>query len=333
MTTTDAAAATLLPTPRRRRRPHAAKSWINKIVGAVVVLWAAATATFLLQALAPGDRATLLLNLASGQSRQRTPEEVAPVNEKFGFTDPLARQYLHYLGGILRGDLGTSYQLQRPVAAVILDQIAPTLALTVTALVAAWLIVIAATVLSAGRPGPLGGLSSLAETVAAGVPHYWLGIILLVVFAINLGWFPVEGGDSLKGLVLPALTLAIPLAGFLGQVTRAEFTRALEQPHVLSARARGLGDTATRFRHVLRHSLIPALSISGWAMGALFGGAVITETIFARAGIGQTLVTAAQSRDAPLVSGIVIVIAAVYVIANLVVDVVYTVVDPRISTS
>ncbi|MFE3279940.1 ABC transporter permease [Nocardia sp. NPDC059239] len=315
---------------RGRRRPRTVGRWLGKLAGAVVVLWAAATVTFLLQALAPGDRATLLLNLAQGQSQQRTPAEVAPVNAKYGFTDPLASQYVRYLDGLVHGDLGMSYQLQQPVTAVILDQITPTLALTATALVAAWLIVIVVTVFSAGRRGRFGGLVGVAETVAAALPDYWLGVIVLVVFAIDLGWFPVESGDSLRGVVLPALTLAIPLAGYLGQVTRVEFARALDQPHVLSARARGLGDTATRFRHVLRHSLIPAISISGWAMGGLFGGAVIIETIFARAGIGQTLVTATESRDAPLVSGIVIVIAAVYVVANLLVDAVYTLVDPRI---
>ncbi|WP_024804308.1 ABC transporter permease [Nocardia sp. BMG51109] len=318
-----------------RRRPgrRTATAWAGRIAGAALVLWAAATTTFLLQALAPGDRATLLLNLAAGQSRDRTPDELAPVNAKYGFTDPLGQQYLDYLGGLLRGDLGTSYQLQEPVLSVILDQIAPTLVLTATALALAWLIVITATMLGAGRRGPLAGPANLLETVAAGLPHYWLGVILLVVFAIELSWFPVESGSGPRGLVLPALTLAVPLSGFLGQVTRAEFARALDQPHVLSARARGLGDTATRFRHVLRHSLIPALSISGWAMGALFGGAVIAETVFARAGIGQTLVAAAESRDVPLVSGIVVAIATVYVLANLVVDFLYTVVDPRISAA
>lgn len=330
-TTATVAASALRPPSRRRWRPRSPRAWVAKIVGAVAVLWAGASATFLMQALAPGDRATLLLNLASGVARERTPEEVAPINEKYGFTDPLGRQYLHYLGGLLRGDLGISYQLQKPVATVISDQIMPTIALTTAALLLAWLIVITVTVLSAGKRGALAGLIGLAQTVAATVPDYWLGLILLVVFAINFGWFPVDSGTGLRGLVLPALALAIPLAGFLGQITRTEFIRALEQPHILSARARGLNDTATRWRHVLRHSLIPAISVSGWAMGALFGGAVIIETIFGRAGIGQTLVNAAESRDAPLVSGIVITIAAVYVVANLLVDLAYTLVDPRIS--
>ncbi|NKY51812.1 ABC transporter permease [Nocardia vermiculata] len=319
--------------PATTRPRHLARTWIGKIAGALLVLWAAASITFALQTLTPGDRATLLLNLGAGQSRERTPQELAPVNAEYGFTDPLWQQYTRYLRGLLHGDLGTSYQLQQPVLAIITDQIGPTLILTAAALTLAWLLVITLTTLTAGAGRLRSAVGTTIETVTAGLPHYWIGILLLVIFAINLGWFPVESGSGVRGLVLPAVTLAVPLAGFLAQVTRDEFTTALTQPFVLSVRARGIGDLTVRFRHVLRHSLIPALSVSGWAMGALFGGAVIAETVFARAGIGQTLVSAAQARDVPLVSGIVLIIAAIYVLANLVVDALYTIVDPRISTS
>ncbi|MGW0039271.1 ABC transporter permease [Gordonia sp. NPDC003376] len=312
------------------RPSRTAVRWAGKIGSAVFVLWAAATITFLLQVYAPGDRATLLLNLSSGQSRERTPEELAPVNAQYGFDKTVWRQYLDYLGGLLHGDLGVSYQLQQPVSQVIADQIGPTLILTVSALVVAWLLVLFLTTLTAGRRGPWGAIGSVVETVSAGLPQYWIGSILLVVFAINLGWFPVESGTGAWGLVLPVLTLAIPLAGFLGQIARDEFARALEQPFVLTARSRGLDDLSVRARHVLRHSVIPAVTVSGWAMGALLSGAVIAETVFARAGIGQTLVTAASSRDVPLVSGIVIFVAFIYTIANLLVDALYTKIDPRI---
>ncbi len=314
----------------RRWSPRKTHRWLAKIGSAVFVLWAAASITFLLQVLAPGDRATLLLNLSSGISRERTSDETAPVNAEYGFTDSIWQQYLHYLGGLLRGDLGTSYQLQQPVSEIIGAQIGPTLRLTLSALVVAWILVLFLTTLTAGRRGPWGAVGSLIETISAGLPQYWIGSILLVVFAIGLGWFPVESGTGLHGLVLPVLTLAIPLAGFLGQVARDEFARALDQPFVLTARSRGLGDLAVRFRHVLRHSVIPAVTVSGWAMGALLSGAVIAETVFARAGIGQTLVAAASARDVPLVSGIVVFVAFIYTIANLAVDALYTVIDPRI---
>lgn len=304
--------------------------WLAKAASAIIVLFVAASITFLLQTFAPGDRATLLLNLTEGTAKERTPEELAPVNAAHGFDDSVWKQYLRYIGGIARGDLGTSYQLQEPVTSVIIEQVAPTLILTVSALVVAWLFVLVLTTLTAGRRGVWGAIGSLIETVSAGLPQYWVGSILLVVFAIGAGLFPVESGAGLPGLILPVLTLAIPLAGFLGQTTRAEFERAIDQPFVLTARSRGLSDVAVRARHVLRHSILPAVTVSGWALGALLSGAVIAETVFARAGIGQTLVSAASARDVPLVSGIVIFVAVVYIVANLVVDALYTLIDPRI---
>jgi peptide/nickel transport system permease protein len=138
------------------------------------------------------------------------------------------------------------------------------------------------------------------------------------------------GGSGPDGLLLPALTLAIPLAGFMGQATRTEFERALEQPFVISARMRGMGETALRLRHVLRHAVLPAVTLSGWALGATISGAVVVESIFNRPGIGRVLVTAVGSQDIPVVTGIVVLIAAVYVVTNLLVDVLYTVVDPRV---
>ena len=315
---------------RLPKPPPALLRWSAKLVAALVVLFVAASITFLLQMFAPGDRATLLLNLTEGTAKERTPAELAPVNAEFGFDDTVWQQYLSYIGGLFRGDLGTSYQLQQPVTQVIAEQVGPTLTLTVSALVVAWLLVLVLTTLTAGRSGPWGAVGSLIETVSAGLPQYWIGSILLVVFAIGAGWFPVESGTGLHGLILPVLTLAIPLAGFLGQTTRDEFARALDQPFVLTARSRGLSDLAVRARHVLRHSVLPAVTVSGWAMGALLSGAVIAETVFARAGIGQTLVSAASSRDIPLVSGIVIFVAIVYTVANLAVDALYTLIDPRI---
>ncbi|HWI70614.1 MAG TPA: ABC transporter permease [Baekduia sp.] len=304
---------------------------LTRLLGALGVLWAAATFTFFVQSLLPGDRATLILNQQTGQTIERSQKELAPINEQFGFDHPLIRQYLDYLGGLLHGDLGSSYQQKEGVAKLISEQIGPTLLLTATALVLAWIIALVATTLTAKR-GRVSRLASGFETFAAGLPHYWLGVILLVVFAINLGWFPVEGGHGFSGLVLPALTLALPLAGFLGQVTRDEFENVLDQPFVTSARARGMSDLGVRLRHALRHAVLPAITLSGWALGALFSSAVVVELVFARPGIGGMLVTAASSRDIPLVSGIVMVVALVYVVANLLVDFAYTIVDPRLKS-
>ncbi len=305
----------------------------GRLLTAVGVLWAAATFTFLIQALLPGDRATALLNQLTGQVQARTPAELAPINKMYGFDDPLVVQYLNFLRDLVAGNLGVSYQLHKPVAEVIGDQVGPTIVLTFASLIVAWIIAAVVIVGTARRNRIVSSVASGLEAVAAGLPQYWLGVILLVVLALNLGLFPVVGGSGLDGLILPALPLGIPLAGFLGQVTRTEFEKAMEQPFALSARMRGMGDTGVRLRHVLRHSVLPGVTLSGWALGSLFSGAVIAESIFTRPGLGKVLVAAVNSRDLPVVCGIVILVAAIYVLANLLVDIAYTLIDPRLKNS
>jgi peptide/nickel transport system permease protein len=296
-----------------------------------VVLWGAVTVAFAAQSLLPGDRATVILNIRTGVPQQRTPDELAPIVAQFGLDRPGIVQYLDYLRGVVRGDLGTSYQQFRPVTAVIGEQLGSTVVLALAAIAIAWLLMIAWVALTAARGPRVGAAASAVDVTAAGLPAYWLGIILLLVFALGLHWFPVIGGTAPSGLVLPALTLAIPLAGFLSQATRTEFERALDQPFVLTARLRGMGDAAVRLRHVLRHAVLPAVTLTGWALGATLSGAVVVESIFSRPGIGSVLVTAVNSHDLPVVVGIVTLVAGFYVIANLLVDVGYTIVDPRLA--
>ncbi|MCW2784571.1 MAG: transporter permease [Marmoricola sp.] len=301
-----------------------------KVVTAVLVLIAAASVTFFAQLLIPGDRATTILNLKTGRAQTYSPSELAPVKAKFGFDHPVLVQYLHYVGGLFKGNLGTSYTQYRPVTQVIGSEIVPSLVLTLLALVVAWVLALTVTLLTVKRGRVATALGSGWESLTASLPPYWIGVVLLVVFSVELRIFPVIGGDGVSGTVLPVLTLAIPLAGFLGQVTRDEFEKVLDQPFITTARTRGMGDTAVRLRHALRHSVIPAITLSGWALGALLSGAVIAENIFGRPGIGQVLVTAVNTRDVPTVSGIVLVVAAVYVVANLLVDLTYRLVDPRL---
>jgi peptide/nickel transport system permease protein len=304
-----------------------------KVVSAVGVLVAAASVTFFAQLLVPGDRATAILNQQAGRAQRWTPAQLAPVKHRFGFDHPLIVQYLHYVGGLFRGNLGTSYTQYKPVSKVIGAQIWPSVILTVSALIAAWVLALAVILLTVKRRRVISALGSGWEALTASLPTYWVGVLLLVVFAVELRMFPVIGGTSVAGSVLPILTLAIPLAGFLGQVTRDEFDKVLEQPFVTTARTRGMSDTAVRLRHALRHSVLPAITLSGWALGALVSGAVIAENVFGRPGIGQVLVNAVNTRDVPTVSGIVLVVAAIYVVANLLVDLAYALVDPRLRAS
>jgi peptide/nickel transport system permease protein len=295
--------------------------------GVVGVLWGAATLTFIAQQLMPTDPAQTILG---GAGAKPTPQQLAAVNEQYGFDRPVIVQYFDYLGGLLRGDLGTSYIRKQPVTDIIGQQLGSTVTLTITALVAAWLIAVVVTLLTAHRSRVVGAVGSGLETLLAALPQYWLGIVLLVVFAFHLHALPVIGDGGFEGLVLPALTLALPLAGFLGQVTRDEFSSAMEQPFAVSARARGMSDLGVRWRHALRHAVLPGLTLSGWALGSLFSNAVIVESVFVRPGLGRVLVDAVTSHDMPVVVGVTLLVAAVYVIANLVVRVAFVRIDPRL---
>ncbi|KAF1010353.1 MAG: Glutathione transport system permease protein GsiC [Pseudomonas fluorescens] len=294
----------------------------------MLVLWAVATLTFFALRLMPGDP---VLAILGGPSGNPSPETIAEATREFGLDKPLAVQYALYLGRLVQGDLGLSYSQHLPMTRVLAEQSWPTLELTFTftALALAWLLVLALTVLTAGRRGWITRAASLAETLAAALPHFWLGLVLLAVFAFGLRLFPPAGSDGWRTLVLPSFALAIPLAGFIAQVTRESLDLTFDQPFILTARTRGLSDFSVRFKHALRHAVLPGISLSGWAIGALIGGAVVIEVIFSRKGLGRQLYQAVQSQDLPLTIGISLVIAASYVLANILVDLLYLWVDPR----
>ncbi|GAA3564664.1 ABC transporter permease [Amycolatopsis ultiminotia] len=309
--------------------PALAQRAARRVLEAVLLLLAVGTIVFFLEQLVPGDPAIAILG---GASAHPTPSAVEAVTHQYGFDRPLLAQYWSFLTGLLHLDFGESYTLKQPVLEAIAGQVGPTLALTFTALAIAWVLSILATLATAGRRGAWGRLGAGVEAAAAALPQFWLGLVLLIVFAVRLHWFPVIGSGA-AGLVLPALTLGIPLGGFLAQVTRDEFETKLRQPFVVSARARGMSDAGVRARHVLRHAALPGISLSGWGLGSLVSGAVIAEVVFARQGIGQLLVTAVTARDLPLVVGITFVVALVYVVANLLTDLAYVAVDPRLRST
>jgi peptide/nickel transport system permease protein len=323
-----------VPIGHTKVRPYPAfgilRTVLLKVGSAIFVLWGAVTITFIVLAILPGDRATILLNITSGQTIARTPEELAPINAMYGFDQPILTQYIGYVTGLLHGDLGTSFELQRSVANIIGEQIVPTFTLAGSALLLAWIFAVPWTLFTAGRSRRLGAFGSATETIMAGLPQYWIGILLLIVFAIGLRWFPVIGGTGFMNSVLPTVTLAIPLAGFLGQSIRSEFDRTMREPFVLSARARGMSGWGVRARHVLRHALITGVTLSGWAIGHLLSGTVLVETVFARPGLGAIVVDAVSNKDFALVSGCVILSSFLYVVINLVLDLIYLIVDPRL---
>jgi peptide/nickel transport system permease protein len=317
---------TTLAPPRQQRFARLTRRALQRLLGGVLVLWAVATLTFFALRLMPGDP---VLAILGGPSGNPTAETIAEATREYGLDKPLAVQYGLYLGRLVQGDLGVSYSQHLPVTRVLAEQSWPTLQLIVTSLVLAWLMVLALTVLTAGRQQWLSRVASLAETLAAALPHFWLGILLLAVFAFGLRLFPPAGSDGWRTLVLPSVALAIPLAGFIGQVTRESLELTLDQPFILTARTRGLSDVAVRFKHALRHAILPGVSLSGWAIGALISGAVVIEVIFSRKGLGRQLYQAVQAQDLPLTIGISLVVAAGYVLANVLVDLLYLWIDPR----
>ena len=312
--------------PRRERLAALGRRATLRLAGGVLVLWAVATLTFFALRLMPGDP---VLAILGGPSGNPTPEAIEAARVEYGLDQPLAVQYVFYLGRLLQGDLGVSYSQHLPVTRVLAEQGGATLELTIAALLLAWVLVLLLTVVTAGRGRLVGGIASLAETLSAALPHFWLGVVLLAVFAFGLRWFPPAGSDSFASLILPALSLAIPLAGFIAQVTRESLELTLDQPFILTARTRGRSELAVRVRHALRHALLPGVSLSGWAIGALISGAVVCEVIFSRKGVGRQLYQAVQAQDLPLVIGISLVVAAGYVLANILVDLLYQWIDPR----
>jgi peptide/nickel transport system permease protein len=306
---------------------------VKRLIGGIFVLWATATVIFILQALTETNRAKSVIQQLSGSSQNPSKADVNNFNHQFGINHSVIHQYFTWIAGLAHGNFGISYFQHQAVTTIIGREIGATMVLTFTALALAWIIAVTVTVLAAGRNNFFSRLGTGFQLVAASLPSYWVGTILLLIFALDLGWFPVEGATGITGLVLPAITLALPVAGFMGQVIEDEFVAVLAQPFVTSARSRGMSDFGVRTRHVLRHAILPALTLSGWAVGYLFSGAVLVESVFARPGIGTVLVTAANEGDVPVVSGVVVVSAAVYVLANIAVDAAYTLVDPRLKAA
>ena len=299
--------------PRHGRR--AGRWLVGRLLGAVFVLWAVATLIFFAIRLVPGDPAEAILG---GPGSQASAEALDTVRRQYGLDQPLLVQYLAQLARLATGDLGTSYSLRTDVGRLLLDQLPGTIGLALLALVVAWALAIVTA-----------WWATLSGRVASAVPHFWLGSVLVLVLSTQLGWLPPVSTGTPAGAVLPVVTLAIPVAGFLGQVTRDSLLDASSAPFALSARARGESTSGLFLRHLLRHAALPGLALSGWAFGSLLSGAVVVESVFARPGLGRTLLGAVTLRDIPLVTGVALVSALSYVVVVALGDLAERAVDPR----
>jgi ABC-type dipeptide/oligopeptide/nickel transport system permease component len=298
---------------------------IRRLLLTIPVIFGVATLVFALIHLVPGDPAQAMLGDAAPQA------EVLKLRHSLGLDQPLLTQYRTYLTGLLRGDLGTSFRYNGPVTAQIRDKFPNTATLALAAMLFAILFAIPLGILAAVFRGTV--IDHAAMTIAlAGIsmPNFWLGPLLAILFAVRLGWLPVSGTGGLSHLILPAVTLGAALSAILARMTRASVLEELRELYVLAARARGVSGARAVVRHAFRNSLIPIVTIIGLQFGAVLTGTIITETIFAWPGIGRLLIQAINFRDYPLVQGCILFISITYVAMNLVTDLTYGLLDPRI---
>ncbi len=298
----------------------------KRLLTILAVLWGAATSTFIAVKLIPGDPVAIL----SGGDNVVDEAYRAVLIKQFGLDQPLWVQYLRYCGQALQGDFGVSYLYRLPVGSVISDAMHETLPLALGGLILALFLAITSALLTAGRYGALRTSVSWLELTLLSTPVYWIGIVLLSLFSFRLQWFPVTGNDGFMSLVLPVITLGLPIAAILSQVLRDGLEDALSQPFSLTVRTRGVSEIRLRFRHGLRHAALAASTLTGTLLASVLGGSVLTETVFGRAGIGQVTLSAIENRDMPLVLGVVMLSAFLFVVINLLVDALYLLIDPRL---
>jgi len=281
---------------------------------------------FMMRVLVPGDPIQLMF---AGQYNDPVVE--AQMRHKFGLDKPLTTQFVEYVEGVAHGDLGFSITSQQPVTKLIEAHYPYTVVLTLTSLSIAIVIGIVTGIIAALRKDTVIDLISMIFALAGlSMPAFWLGLLLIYVFAVDLHWFPVLGAMSPKGLVLPSITLGVIASAVIARLVRSTMIDVLNEDYIRTARAKGIVETRVVVQHALRNALIPIVTIIGLQFGGLLSGAFIVEVVFAWHGIGELAITALQHRDFPLIQGIVLVVATTYVLVNLAVDVLYAVIDRRI---
>jgi len=301
---------------------------IRRIIMTLPILIGVATIVFILMFIVPGDPARMLM----GQHGDE--ETLASIRREMGLDQPLYIQYGRYIGRLARGDLGTSYRQKRPVARIIRERFPATLKLAVASMIIAIVAGVSAGIVAAAfRNTVLDWLVMVFSLTGISMPVFWLGMMLILVLASGLGWFPVGGygrSGDLRHIVLPALSLAAISTGYIARMMRSSMLEVIGKDYIRTARAKGLSRKAVILRHALKNAFIPVITIIGINFASLLGGAVATETVFAWPGLGRAAVDAIRMRDLPMVEGCVLFLAVIFVAANLVVDLSYAWLDPRI---
>lgn len=298
---------------------------IRRLLLTIPTLIGIITITFLLMYVVPGDPIRILMG------QRGDPETIAMIRKQMGLDDPLPVQYFRFLGNILRGDFGRSYATNRPVLPEILSRFPATLKLALTAMVLGSVIGLTAGIISATRQYSFFDYSSMViALMGVSAPVFWVGLLLMWIFGYTLGWLPISGYGSLSHLILPAITLGVRPSAYIARMTRSSFLEVLRQDYIRTARAKGLSERKVIYVHAMRNTLITIVTILGMELASLLSGAVLTETIFAWPGIGRLSVDAIIKRDHPMVQGTVLFTAIIFIFANIIVDISYAFLDPRI---
>jgi ABC-type dipeptide/oligopeptide/nickel transport system permease component len=299
---------------------------LRRVAAMPPLLFGISVLVFLIIRLIPGDPVAAILGTSAD-----SPALVARLHRQLGLNLPVPAQYLHWITGVLTGNFGYSYAQQQPVSGLLVSNLGYTAQLTAAALAFSLVFGSLTGVIAARRRNTLfdtGGMG--VALIFLSLPSFWLGLLIIIVFAAQLHWFPVVGGVSFRGLVLPALTLGLASMGFIARFVRSAVVESSDQPHVIIARAKGLRRGKVLTRHILRNAVISVLPVVGLELGNLLTGAVIVETVFSRPGLGRLLVTAILAKDYPTVQAVVLLIAVIYAGLNLAVDLLYPVLDPRL---
>lgn len=298
---------------------------LRRILMLVPVLFGVTLVSFSLLHLVPGDPAEVLAGLEASK------EDVDRIRKEYGLDQPLVVQYLRFVGNAARGDLGVSIQSRHPVGELLLQRLAFTLQLSLVSILVASAIGLLAGIVSSTRQYSLfDTLSMLGALFGISMPIFWLGLLLILAFAVKLHWLPSGGTGSLRHLILPALALGSASAAVIARMTRASMLEVARQDYIRTARATGYRERVVIFRHALKNAMIPVLTVFGLEFGYMLGGAVLTETVFSLPGIGRLLVEGIFMRDYPVVQGAMIAVATTFVLVNLLTDVAYAFFDPRI---
>ncbi|HJD78432.1 MAG TPA: ABC transporter permease [Corynebacterium pollutisoli] len=307
---------------------HTRHQILRRTGQAALVLLITYTVAFILLSALPSDG--VMARYAS-PDLALSAEEIARIREAYGADDPLIVQYLGALGGFLTGNYGYSVQTGTPVSTLIVEALPGTIALSVSAFLLAVILALLIAVLATTRTfGRVGDVVRSLPAFMVSLPTFWLGIVIIQVVSFQLGWVPIIGATTVQALILPTLTLAVPISAPLAQVLIRSIDEVQRQPFIQAVRARGAGEAWIFWRNVLRNAMLPALTMAGLLFGELVGGAVVTEAVFGRAGIGQMTVQAVANRDTPVLLAVVVIAATLYVLINLLVDLLYPVLDPRL---